>query len=448
LPDKLTRRRFLAASAAVGFPAIVPSSVFGQEAPSEKITIGFIGVGNNGTNWMKPFLEHEKAKVVAVCDVNREGPGYWNGSVRGREPARRLVDEFYGGKVCGAYEDFRELIARDDIDAVYIGTPDHWHALMAVAAARAGKDIYCQKPLSLTVDEGRRMVQEVGKAGVVWQTGSQQRSDKNFRRACELVRNGRLGKIHTIRCMLPGGAPDYGQTADETEPRPAPKDFNYDMWLGPAPWAPYAPARVGVNFRWNFDYSGGQITDWGAHHMDIAQWALGMESSGPVAVKNAWGRFAEGPIYNTAKEFFYELHYENGVRLLVEDALPTADSPFPSDCMGVVFEGSDGWLTVTRGKIIARPKELEKAEIGEDEIHLYESDDHVANFIDCVVSRKPCVAPVEAAHRSVTLAHLGNIALRLERDLRWDPKAERFIGDAGANDMLSRPYRGSWSLDS
>ncbi len=435
---KLSRRSFLKTSGALALaaPAIVPSYVLGKDAPSAKITIGFIGTGNNGTNWIRRFVKDERMRVVAVCDVNKEGPGYWSGTVRGREPARRMVDEAYGGKGCAAYEDFREVIGRDDIDCIYIGTPDHWHACIAVAAAKAGKDIYGQKPLSLTIAEGRAMSDAVARHNVVWQTGSQQRSDHNFRRVCELVRNGRIGKLHTVRCGLPGGTPDYGKTAKLTETTVVPDGFNYDMWLGPAPEEPYCPARVGVNFRWVFDYSGGQLTDWGGHHPDIAQWGMDTEHTGPVAIKNARGRFASGPIYNTATEYYFECVYENGVTLIISNR----------ERGGVTFEGTDGWVWANRGRHKASSKEILESKIGPEEIHLYASDNHVKNFVDCVVSRETTVAPVETGHRSISLAHLGNIALRTGRDLRWDPKAERIIDDAAASAMLSREHRGAWSL--
>ena len=443
-PAQPTRRKFLASSAALAFPAIVPSSVLGKDAPSNKMTIGFIGTGNNGTGWIKRFLKDERVRIVSVCDVNREGPGYWEGAVRGREPARRLVDGHYGGKGCAAHEDFRELLAAKDLDAVYIGTPDHWHAYIAIASARAGKHIYCQKPLALTVTEGRRIVTEVERAGIVWQTGSQQRSAPEYRRVCELVRNGRIGKLHTIRCVLPGGRPDYGGTAHLTEPAPVPDGFNFDMWLGPAPEAAYAPARVGVNFRWVLDYSGGQVTDWGAHEFDIAQWAMGMDHSGPVAIKRPKAKFSDHPIYDTATEFSFECRYENGVRVIVSYE-PMWGMEFPP-CQGVTFGGDDGWLTVTRGLHTASSKEIYNSEIGEKEVRLYHSENHVTNFVDCVFSGAKTIVSAETGHRSVTLAHLGNIALQTGRELRWDPKTEQILDDPGASDMLSREYRKPWVL--
>lgn len=423
-------------SALGGFPAIVPATVLGQDAPSNKLTIGFIGTGNNGTNWMRRFLRDSRVRVIAVCDVNREGGGYWDGTIRGREPARRLVNEHYGDNSCLALADFREVIRRDDIDSIYIGTPDHWHALIAIAAASAGKDIYGQKPLSLTVREGRAMADAVKTAGIVWQTGSQQRSDRNFRVVSELVRNGRLGKLLTVRVGLPGGRPDYGKTAHLATPRDVPDGFDYDAWLGPAPDAPYSPARVGVNFRWISDYSGGQVTDFGAHHLDIAQWGLGMDSSGPVSIREPRAKYAEHPIYDTATEFYFECEYASGVRLICSD----------KERPGVVFEGSDGWAWANRGIHEVSSRDIISEPTGSGEVQLYRSANHVTNFVDSCFSREPTVAPIEAAHRSVSIAHLANISLLTGRSLRWDPATERIADDKGANAMLERPYRQPWAL--
>jgi len=418
----------------MALPTIVPAHVLGADAPSNKITMAFIGTGNQGTNDMRGFLQDQRVRVVAVCDVNRKGPGYWSGGIAGREPARQIVDNHYKGTSCAAYEDYREVLAREDIDAIEIATPDHWHAPLAVAAAKAGKDIYGQKPLSLTIADGRLMTDTVTRYSRIWQTGSQQRSDGNFRRVCELVLNGRIGKLHTVRCGLPGGIPDYGRTANQTEEVPVPDGFNYDMWLGPAPNAPYCPARCGVNFRWIRDYSGGQITDWGGHHPDIAQWGMGTEYTGPIEIKNARGTFAKHPIYNTATEYYFECLYENGVTLIISD----------KERGGITFEGSEGWVWANRGQHKASSKEIYNSVIGPSEIHLYESKHHFRNFIDCVISRKETVAPIEVAHRSITIAHLGNIALTLGRDLKWNPETERFVDDAEANRFLRRAARAPW----
>ena len=444
-PRKNSRRSFLkqAAGAAIAVPTIATVPLLGKDAPSNKATIGFIGTGNNGTNWIGRFLGDKRMRVVAVCDVNKEGPGYWAGSVRGREPAIRRVNGHYKDKGCAGYEDFREVIGRKDIDSIYIGTPDHWHALIAVYAARAKKDVYGQKPLSLTVAEGRAMAKAVEENKIVWQTGSQQRSDRNFRRACELVRNGRIGKIHTVLCGLPGGIPDYGRTANQTKTVPVPDGFNFDMWLGPAPEAEFCPARVGVNFRWNLDYSGGQLTDWGGHHPDCAQWGLGTERSGPVAIKNQKATWARHPVYNTATDYYFECHYASGTRMIIanRDYRPK-DEREVRWRGGVTFIGEDGWVWADRGRHDASSKE----KIGPEETHLYQSDNHVRNFIDCMFSRKETVAPVEIAHRSISLAHLGNISMRLGRDLKWDPATEKIAGDKSASEMLSRTYRKPWKL--
>ncbi len=443
---KLTRRTLLKSAAVYGIPAIVPASALGlggRTAPSNRVAMGIIGTGNQGFNDMKGFLQDERVHIDAVCDVNKESTGYWNGAVGGREPAKRLIEKFYteqmgaSYKGCGTHTDFRELLARKDIDAVEVCTPDHWHAIPVVEACRAGKDIYCQKPLSLTIAEGRAMSDAVKKYKRVFQTGSQQRSDSNFRRACELVRNGRIGKVHTVKIGLPSGRPDYGKTGERKKPEPVPSGFDYQMWLGPAPDAPYSPARCHVNFRWIYDYSGGQVTDWGGHHPDCAQWGLGTEYTGPVEIKNAKAEFPPDELWNTATEYSFEAHYASQVKMIISS----------KERGGVTWEGETGWVYANRGTHDAEPKSLLKSEIGPNEIHLKKSDDHYANFIDCVLSRAEPVAPVEVAHRSITICHLGNIAMRLGKEsLKWDPATERIVGDDEAAKLLSRTYRAPWKL--
>jgi predicted dehydrogenase len=281
------------------------------------------------------------------------------------------------------------------------------------------------------------MSSAVSKSRVVFQTGSQQRSDARFRRACELVRNGRIGKLKTVRVGLPAGREDYAKTGDRKKTDPVPAGFEYDRWLGPAPDAPYAPARCHVNFRWIYDYSGGQVTDWGGHHPDCAQWGMGTEMTGPIEIRKAQATFPPDPLWNTATEYAFEAVYEDGVTMIVSS----------KERMGVTWQGTEGWIYANRGKLETDPKGLLDSAIGPDEIHLYASDDHFRNFIDCVQSRGPTAAPVEVAHRSITIAHLGNIALRLGRErLRWDPRTEQIIGDEEAAAMLSRPYREPWKL--
>lgn len=438
----------LPATQVIGFPSVVPASALGldgQVAPSNRITLGMIGTGNQGLGDLRQFLKDERVQVLAVCDVNRESAGYWNGAIAGREPARRLVEEKYASQKasgdydgCDAYSDFRDVLERDDIDAVEIATPDHWHAIPVIEACKAGKDVYCQKPLSLTIAEGRAMSNAASQYQRVFQTGSQQRSDSHFRRACELVRNGRIGKLHTVRCGLPGGRPDLGKTIDHKNPEPVPDGFDYSMWLGPAADAPYAPARCHVNFRWIYDYSGGQVTDWGGHHPDCAQWGMGTDSTGPIEIRNAEAVFPPDPLWNTATEFYFEAVYENGVTMIVSN----------KERSGVTWEGSDGWVWADRGQHHASSRAILQSEIGPDEIHLYKSDDHFRNFIDCVIDRKECAAPAEVAHRSITICHLGNIALRLGRQsLKWDPASERILEDDEAAALLHRPYHHNWQLE-
>jgi predicted dehydrogenase len=429
------------------FPSVLlsASALPGQQAPppSRRVNLGLIGCGNQGINDLKLFLADERVQVVAVCDVNRQSAGYWNGGIAGREPARDFVEWHYGQarssgayKGCAIYEDFRELLRRPDIDAVILALPDHWHALATIAAARAGKDIYGEKPLALTIAEGRAMVHAVQSNNRIFQTGSQQRSDPRFRLACELVRNGRLGKLLTVLCGLPGGTPDYGQTGHRQDPEPVPAGFNYDLWLGPAPEAPYAPGRCHVNFRWILDYSGGQLTDWGGHHPDIAQWGMGTELTGPVAIRNGQATWAKEKLWNTATDFHFEAVYASGVKLICSSRVR----------QGVTFQGADGWVWVNRGAIEASPLQLLDYSPGPNETRLPRSASHARNFIDSVFSRQQPIAPIEQAHRSISIAHLGNISLRLGRDLTWDPDQERFPNDKAANRLLSRPYRQPWSL--
>ncbi|MFP6598186.1 MAG: Gfo/Idh/MocA family oxidoreductase [Candidatus Hydrogenedentota bacterium] len=450
----LTRRSFIRSAALGTSTFLAPNILTGcattstsrtpRKSPNERVTMACIGVGNQGMNDLRGFISDERVQIVAVCDVNKfDATGYWDGKPGGRDYAQNEVNEYYAAGTrsgnytgCDAYANFRDVMARDDIDTVLIAVPDHWHALPVVEAARAGKDIYAEKPLSLTISDGRIMSDTVRRHNRIFQTGSQQRSDRRFRKACELVRNEYIGKLHTVTIGLPGGIPDYSKRAALTETIRVPEGFDYDTWLGPAPKAPYSPARTHVNWRWILDYSGGQVTDWGGHHPDIAQWGMGTEDTGPIAVKNARAKYADHPIYDTAVDYSFECEYKKGIRMIVSSRARG----------GVTFEGTEGTIAVDRGRIDSDPESLIEAEIKENEIHLYESRNHARNFIDCVYSREQAIAPVETAHRSITIAHLGNIAMKLGRDLKWDPKKERFIGDDEANAKLSRPYRAPWSL--
>jgi predicted dehydrogenase len=432
----LHRRAFLkhAGSALAGLvaaPTFVPASALGRDrqrpAPSNRITLGCIGVGGQGTSNLNNFLRLPEIQVVAVCDVDGER----------RDAAQRRVVQNYrrglrGGEAaaCDAYNDFREVIARDDIDALSIAVPDHWHAIPVIEAAKAGKDIYAEKPLALTIAQGRAMSDAVRRAGVVFQTGSQQRSDRNFRFACELVRNERIGRLERVEIGLPTGSRRATQPVMEI-----PDGFDYEMWLGPAPRAPYTQYRCHYEFRWILDYSGGQVTDWGAHHCDIAQWAMGTEASGPIEVEGE-GDFPADGLYNAAVDYDFECLYPSGATARVTNGLTN----------GLTFYGTEGEVFVTRGRISADPESLLTTQIGAGEIHLYESANHHRNFVECIRTRAETIAPIETAHRSITVAHLGNIAMRLGRRVRWNPEIERFVNDPEADRMLTRAMRSPWRL--
>ena len=427
----LTRRQLIqrAGATAAAAPFLLPSLTRGgaRAAPSDRITMGVIGCGGMGRGNLGSFLGQRDVQVLAVCDPD----------VVQREAARRMVEERYANDErsgswsgCASYVDFRDLLAREDIDAIVQATPDHWHGLVVVNAARAGKDIYGEKPLSLTIRQGRQMSDAVARYGRVFQTGSQQRSGGRFRQACELVRNGRIGRVHSVTCGLP-----TGNTTDNKPPIPVPDGFDYDLWLGPAPWAPYCDGRTHWNFRWILDYSGGQVTDWGAHHIDIAHWGLGLQETGPIEVEGE-GEFPPDGLWNAAVNYRFECLYGTGVRILVTNRFEN----------GVKWEGDDGWVFVSRGRIDAHPKSLLEEEMGPADVHLPRSPGHHRNFLDCVRSRQEPIAPIEQAHRTITVAHLGNIAMQLGRKVRWDPTAERFVDDPQAERMRDRAMREPWRL--
>jgi predicted dehydrogenase len=436
----INRRDFLKGAAVSvgvpGFPHAVASSALGKAgtvSPSNRITVGCVGVGGErpggqGTVDLHEFLGRGEVQVIAVCDVDSNH----------RERACNIVNEKYASRDCAAYNDFRELIGREDIDAVSLVLPDHWHAIPAVMAARAGKDVFCQKPLAYSVAEGRAICDAVAKYGVVWQTGNSMRSSRNIRFACELVRNGRVGKVQKVLVGLPNVnniADNGARISRDTRPGPAPRDLDYDMWLGPAPWKPYSPGRCHWNFRWVSDYSGGQITDWAGHYCDVAQWGMGTERTGPVEVEGK-GVFPDDSLFDTVENYEFVCKYAEGFTMIVAGPLPD----------GVRFEGSDGWIFVNHRELDAHPKSVLDSVIGPEEIHLYESNDHKGNFIECIRTRAEAVSPAQIAQRSVSVGHLGVIAIKLGRKLKWDPEREGFVDDSEANRLLSRPMRSPWRL--
>jgi predicted dehydrogenase len=429
-------------------PTIVPASVFGATAPSNRITLGCIGVGNKGIDILRKFLQFSDCQVVAICDVNRGSYGYRDeNQFLGREPVQSEVEKFYAAqrssgsfRGCAAYSDFRELLSRGDIDAVTVCTPDHWHAPITVGAAAAGKDIYCEKPLSLTIGDGRAMVDAVKKHGRVLQTGSHERSNPTIRFACELVRNGYLGDVkrvvtHVGRHNKVGPGPGW-------QPMPVPDGFDYDMWLGPAPLAPYHQDRCLYRFRFNYDYSGGQVTNFGAHTNDIAQWALGRDASGPVRVEHVYADYLpKGSLFNVTTYSDFRCVYDDGVVLECVTAVPE---------VRCIFEGTAGMLRIdAKGENFTTiPERIKTVTLGPNDVRLGTSTDHQRDFLDAVKSRREPSAPVEVGHRSATVCHLGNIALRLATQLNWDPKTERFFGSGSdqANQMIHRTPRSPWNV--
>ncbi len=410
-----------------GFPLMMPGSVFGKGAatpPSDRIRLGFIGLGAQGTYLLRSFLEEAGTQVLAVCDVDSQK----------RARGRKIAEDFYtqkNGKESGAgiteYHDFREILARPDIDAVVAALPDHWHAIPAIEAARAGKDIYCEKPLANSIGECRAMARAARRMGQVFQTGSMQRSDDKFRFACELVRSGYIGTIKQVTVNIGGPPVDVDLPAE-----PVPECLDWDRWLGPAPWRPFSAVLSPPvtwdgfpNWRKYWDYGGGGMTDWGAHHFDIAQWGLGMDESGPVEIFPPDGKEIKVLTYR----------YANGVTMVRQEGVN-----------GVLFAGTEGKVEVNRGYLRTWPDRLIRVRLKPGDVHLYESRNHRADWLKCIRTRFLPICDVEVGLRSATVCHAGNIVYKLNRPLRWDPKREQFENDPEANRLLCRPYRSPWML--
>jgi predicted dehydrogenase len=447
----VTRRHFIGTATAVsavvaGFPAIVPASVLGHGAPSNRINVGAIGTGRISRGHDLPGIwKHPQARIMAVCDVDR----------RRMNDAQTLVNGHYAqttGKAhdgVAGYTDYRELLANPDVDAVVISTPDHWHTIIGIAAARAGKDIYMQKPASLTIAEGRALSDAVHRTGRIFQIGSQQRSQMQFRHAAELVRNGRIGDLRTVQVGLPGDP-----SGPEEPEMPVPETLDYDMWLGSTPRVYYTENRVHPQRGYDRpgwlrceQFGAGMITGWGAHHLDTAHWGMGTEHTGPVEV---WGtaEFPTRGLWDVHGPFRTQARYASGV-------IMTVSGDFPN---GIRFEGTEGWIFVSRGNeavtssdpiarltdsqaLAASDPRVLSSEIGPDGVHLYRSTDHHGNWLECVRTRQQPIAPVEIAHRSCSACLLHHIAMKIDRPLHWDPVTERFRNDDDANAMLSRPQR-------
>ncbi len=441
----------VASSVLGGFPAIVPASVFGDTSPGNRINIGAIGTGRISRGHDLPGLwKHDAGRIMAVCDLDS----------RRAEDAKTLVNGYYTKKTgkpyvgVTAYGDYRELLANKDVDAVVISTPDHWHALIAIDAVAAGKDVYLQKPASLTIAEGRALSNAVHKSGRIFQIGSQQRSSPQFRYAAELVRNGRIGQLKTVEVGLPGDP-----SGDEEPDMPVPRNLKYDTWLGSTPVVPYTEKRVHPQQGYDRpgwlrceQFGAGMITGWGAHHIDSAHWGMDTEYTGPVEV---WGtaEFPKKGLWDVHGPFRTEALYANGVHMIVSGDYPN----------GIRFIGTEGWIFVSRGNetvtasdpvsklkderaLAASDPKIIRSVIGPDEIHLYESADHHGNWLDCIRSRQQPIAPVEVAHRACSTCLLHHIAMKAKRKLYWDPAKERFKNDDDANALLSRPQRAPYTV--
>jgi predicted dehydrogenase len=461
--NSINRRHFLkAAGAAIVLPTILSGCVLGRRGkapPSGTITMGVIGWGAQGPGDTRSFLGQDDCRVVAACDVDKNH----------LRNAVNTINEHYGNKDCAAYRDYRELLARPDLDAVLIAVPDNWHALVAREAARRGLDIYCEKPLARTIAEQQAIVKAVRAHKVIWQTGSWQRSQTSFHKAAEIVRNGLIGDITRVEVGLPSGYGDNGEASRQlhrklsampdkidslTKVTPAnteawklavsdpPPELDYDMWIGPARMEPYIGARIHENWRWNYNTGGGQLLDWIGHHCDIAHWGMGCDNDGPSEVEGQGEFPAKDAIFNTASKYRIELKYPRNITMVIAGGYRDIRG-------GAKWIGTQGWVWVDRGSFDAsNPDWREYRNLPEElrKVKLYVSRNHSRNFLDCVKSRQPTITPVETAHHSAIPGHLGLISMLTGRKIRWNVKTEAILGDPDAGKMLTRGYRAPWHL--
>jgi predicted dehydrogenase len=432
----LTRRHFLTgAAAALAAPTIVPIGALGGEgrpAPSERITMGVVGWGMMGPGNTQSFLAQKDCQIVAACDLDKNH----------LQQAVDTVNNHYKNKDCHAYRDYRQMMARADIDAVMLAVPDNWHALTAVEAARNKKDIYGEKPLARTIAEQQAIVKAVQRYQRIWQTGSWQRSVENFHKAAEIVRNGLIGKITRVEVGLPSGHHDFAGTGKKLSVTPPPPELDYENWIGPARMEPYIEGRVHMNWRWNYNIGGGQLLDWIGHHGDIAHWGLDFDNTGPLTVEGTGEFPPTDAVWNTCTKYRITCAYPQDITFVLAGG--------HSDIRGgTKWIGSEGWVWVDRGgfdcskadwKDISRlPEDLRK-------VKLYHCRNHHRNFLDCVKSRQPTITPVETAHHSAIPGHLGLIAMLVGRKLTWNAKKETIAGDPEASRLLKRGYRAPWKL--
>ncbi|MBK8980090.1 MAG: Gfo/Idh/MocA family oxidoreductase [Planctomycetes bacterium] len=444
-----SRREFLrgsvaAAAGAIALPTVIPSRALGRRAPSNRIVLASLGVGSRGTGVLNGFLRNrDDAQAVAVCDPFRSK----------RERAKAMVDQFYGNADCAAYEHYEDVLARADIDAVLVTSCDHWHVHLAIAAIRAGKDVYVEKPLSPSLGWSWELRRVAEQHHAIFQYGTQQRSSTAFRRACELVRNGYVGEVERVEAWCPDAAADWNDFSVErygsVEPEPVPEDLNYELWTGPAPLRPYSADRVRREGSFHvYDTSLGFIAGWGAHPLDIAQWGLDMDHSGPVRYAGT-GALPDRGLLSTVEEWDVRCTYANGVEMrflsarLAEPVVKGYRARWSDH--GTTFFGTEGWLSVDRGGIEYGDQTLADVQLRPDDTRLYASPAHDRNFLDCVRSRQPTVSPLEAAIRSDTISHLAQLAVRTGRVVEWDP-AKETAADPFIHSMLDRPQRAPYRI--
>jgi len=428
-----------AAATSIAFPTIVPSSVFGKDAPSNRINLGLIGCGGRGTGVFRNMLNRrDSTQGVAVCDPDK------NNMNRAKDHVEKIyAKEKESGKFkgCGTHSDFRELCARKDVDAIIVGTPDHWHALCTLEALRNGKDVYCEKPITHLFAEGQAVYKEAAKRKAVFQVGSQQRSSTRMRVAAEVVMNGLIGKIKEVNVGLPTGK---GTDEEGKVAQPIPEHLDYDLWCGPSRLLPFHPKRLHWNWRWCLDYGGGQLMDWIGHHNDIAHWGLEMDKSGPIEVEAKGFRYHGKGMYDQPLDYTVVSKYAGGYNVTISNKHKMGPE---KRSMGTEWIGEDGWVYVDRGRIAASNREwiAEKTDRGPKKA--YHSNSHEGNFLECVRSRKQTICPAETGHRSATPGHIAYVSDKLGRAIKWDPKKEECVNDADADKLLkSLDYRCQWKI--
>jgi predicted dehydrogenase len=430
----LSRRRFLVSGgiASLALPNIITGCATGRNAPSNKIVVGIIGCGGQGSNNTNDFLGHEDCRVVAACDVDKKHLDEVIGN----------VNKHYKNNDCKGYHDYRHLLARSDIDAVMIAVPDHWHGLVAVEAARRKKDIYGEKPLARTIAEQQAIVKAVTINSRIWQTGSWQRSSGSFHKAAEIVRNGLIGKITSVEVGLPEGMGNVKENEPYMMPTDPPPELDYNTWIGPSEMMLYVRARVHANWRWNYNTGGGQLMDWVGHHCDIAHWGLGFDNSGPMEVEGHGEFPPQDAVWNTATKYRIELKYPGGLPMTIAGGHKDIRA-------GTKWIGTDGWVWVDRGGFESSHEEwgdIKELPESDRKIKLIHSTNHIGNFLDSVRSRQPTITPAETAHHSAIPGHLGLISMLVGRKLKWDASSEQILDDPEASELLSRPFRHPWKL--